>query len=110
MGLAGAKGLSTRNCRYGRAVIEKRRTDPAFSAVLLKFSTLLLWLRFLLRARAGWSGQKPLALNEASMRRSGKGLELLRRLNQISGVNIASDFITKRPKHFARDPNEGRLG
>jgi hypothetical protein len=28
MGLAGLKRLSTRNCRYGRAVIEKRRTDP----------------------------------------------------------------------------------
>ena len=28
MGLAGPKRLSTRNCRYGRAVIEKRQTDP----------------------------------------------------------------------------------
>jgi hypothetical protein len=28
MGLAGPKRLSTRNCRYGRAVIEKRRMDP----------------------------------------------------------------------------------
>ena len=28
MGLTTPKRLSPRNCRYGRAVVEKRRTDP----------------------------------------------------------------------------------